>query len=99
MSFEPKHQTISGIYWTFLDYFVAKGSVFIGSVFLARILSPEDFGLLGMISVFIGLGNVLVNGGLTSSIIRLEKATEIDYSTIFYTNLSLSIFVYLLCFF
>jgi O-antigen/teichoic acid export membrane protein len=72
---------------------------FIAGIILARILGPEEFGLIGMISVFIAIGNALVDSGLSTSIIRTKDADNSDYSTVFYLNIALSILVYVALFF
>lgn len=89
-----KKQTLSGILWTFTETFVLRGLSFIASVILARLLGPTEFGLVGMISVFIALGNSLVDSGLSASLIRTKNADELDYATVFYLNLALSVLVY-----
>lgn len=92
-------QTISGFFWTFIDTFFIKGFTFCAMLLLARWLGPEEFGLLGMISVFLAIGITLVDSGLSSSIIRTKNADDEDFSTVFYMNLAMSIFIYLILFF
>jgi O-antigen/teichoic acid export membrane protein len=94
-----KKQTLSGLVWTFTDTFVLKGSSFIASLILARILGPEIFGLIGMLSIFIAIGQSLVDSGLSSSIIRTKDAGDKDFSTVFYTNLVMSFLIYAIIFF
>jgi O-antigen/teichoic acid export membrane protein len=94
-----KKQTLSGILWTFTDTFVLRGLSFVASIILARLLGPTEFGLIGMISVFIALGTSLVDSGLSASIIRTQNADDRDYSTVFYLNLMMSAAVYGLLFF
>lgn len=89
-------KTINGVAWTFLDGVARYGITFIVSVVLARLLSPEEYGLIGILMIFINLFNVVVEGGFTNAIIRKKDATDIDYSTVFYTNLVLSILMCLL---
>ena len=89
-----KKQTLSGIFWTFTETFVLRGLSFIASVILARLLGPTEFGLVGMISVFIALGNSFVDSGLSASLIRTKNADNEDYATVFYLNLALSLVVY-----
>ena len=93
-----RKQATSGLVWTFAQQF---GNQIIGfgvSLVLARILLPEEFGLIGMISIFIGIGNTLLNSGLTQSLIRSKELDQEDYSTVFYFNLVASIFMYGLVF-
>lgn len=94
-----KKQTLSGIIWTFTDTFVLRGLSFFASIILARLLGPTEFGLIGMISVFIAIGTSLVDSGLSASIIRTQNADDRDYSTVFYLNLMMSLLVYILLFF
>ena len=93
-----KKQTLSGVFWTFTDTFILRGLSFIASVVLARLLGPTEFGLVGMISVFVAIGNSLVDSGLSASIIRTKEANDQDFSTVFYLNLLMSVLVYGLVF-
>lgn len=94
-----KKRTFSGLIWTFVDAFVLKGLSFVAIIILARLLGPAEFGLVGMITVFIAIGTSLVDSGLSSSIIRTKNADDSDYSTVFYLNLFMSAVVYCLLFF
>lgn len=93
-----KKKTISGVIWSLLNLFLTRGASFFSTVIIARILSPEDFGLLGMIMIFMGIGTTLINSGLSQSLIRSNDVDEIDYATVFYTNIGISFLVYLLIF-
>lgn len=97
MSLQQK--TVAGLFWSFLERFSSQIIQFIVGIVLARLLLPEQFGLIGMISVFIALGTALTHSGLTSSLIRTPEADDIDYSTVFFTNLIASIFIYWILFF
>jgi len=89
-----KKETLSGLIWTFADTFILRGGTFIASLILARILGPKEFGLIGMITIFVAIGTSLVDSGMSSSIIRTKDADDKDFSTVFYTNLVLSILIY-----
>ena len=91
-----KKQALSGIFWTGLQQISSQIIIFIISVILARILMPEEFGLIGMIAIFIAIGNALINGGMASSLIRSGELDEDDYTTVFYFNLIASVLIYLL---
>ena len=80
--------------WSLINSFFLKGSVFFVSLFLARIIGPESFGLIGMITVFIYLGNIIQESGLSESIVRTQDVTDKDLSTVFYTNIIMSILIY-----
>lgn len=94
-----KEQAISGVLWTFSQQFSVQIINFIVQIILARILLPSDFGLIAMLVVFINIGQMLMDGGMTSSLIRTEKPDQLDYSTVFLTNLLMSILVYIIVYF
>jgi len=89
-----KKQAVSGILWTFLQQFGVQGIAFFISLFLARLILPAEFGLIGMIAILVGLGNVFINSGMNQSLLRSNNCTEGDFSTIFYFNVLLSILAY-----
>jgi teichuronic acid exporter len=85
--------------WTYSQQFGMQLISFAVSIVLARLILPEEFGLIGMITIFMGIGTALFTGGLTSSLIRTIELTEEDYSTVFYFNFAGSIFIYGILFF
>lgn len=91
--------TLSGLMWTFSQQFSIQLINFIVSIVLARLLLPSDFGIIGILAVFIAIGNTLIDSGLTLSLIRTPNATQKDYSTVFFINLIGSIIIYLIFFF
>ncbi|KXO00968.1 capsule biosynthesis protein CapK [Aequorivita aquimaris] len=93
-----KQQAISGVIWTFAQQFSVQIINFGVQIVLARLLMPEMFGLIAMINIFVSIGQMLMDGGMTTSLIRTKNADNKDYSTVFMTNLSVSIFVYLIVF-
>ena len=93
-----KKQAISGVIWTFTQQFSVQIINFIVQVILARLLLPEMFGLIAMINIFISIGQMLMDGGMTTSLIRTKNPDNSDYSTVFTTNLLVSIVIYLLIF-
>lgn len=84
--------------WTFAQQFGNRVVGFIISLVLARILLPEEFGLIGMIAVVVAIGNGLLEGGLTKSLIREQNSNNLDYSTVFFYQLITSVLIYLLVF-
>ena len=88
-----KEKTVSGVGWSAFDSIAKYGITFIVGVILARLLSPDEYGLIGILTIFINLFNVIVDGGFTNALIRKQGATEKDYCTVFYTNLVISIFL------
>jgi teichuronic acid exporter len=96
---ELKRKTLNGLVWTFVQQFGFQLVNFVVSIILARLLLPESFGIIGMISVFIALGKSLVDSGMATSLIRTEAPSSKEYSTVFFANLMISILAYLLVFF
>ncbi|QQX75953.1 MULTISPECIES: lipopolysaccharide biosynthesis protein [Aequorivita] len=93
-----RQQAINGVIWTFAQQFSVQIINFGMQIVLARLLMPEMFGLIAMINIFISIGQLLMDGGMTTSLIRTKNSDNKDYSTVFMTNLSVSIFVYLIVF-
>ncbi len=93
-----KRKTFSGLLWTFIDTFLLKGLSFIATIVLARLLGPAEFGLIGMIAVFIAIGISMVESGMSASLIRVRDATNADYSTVFYLNIIASCIIYCIFF-
>jgi teichuronic acid exporter len=93
-----RNKAISSVLWTSINTLGTQGVSFVVSLFLARLLSPAEFGLIAMMTLFIGIGNVLVNGGMATSLIRTTDVDDEDFTAVFYFNLITSICVYLLVF-
>ena len=88
-----KQKTISGLLWSFIENFSRLGLTFIIGIILARLLEPSEFGLIGMVTVFIGISQSLTDSGFTQALIRKNNCTQADYSTVFYFNLFIGFFV------
>lgn len=99
MADDLKQKTIKGVSWSFVEQILTRGVNFIIGIILARLLSPTDYGLVGMIGVFIAVSQIFIDGGLASALIREKDASEIDYATVYFTNLSLSFLFYFILFF
>ena len=98
MSESLKHKTVKGLGWSALDNAARYGMQFFIGIVLARLLSPDDYGLLGLVSIFTMVCTALVNGGFTTALIRKKDATEEDYNTAFICNLSMSLLLYTVIF-
>ena len=94
-----KKHALSSILWSFLQQFSSQLIVFSVQLVLARFLLPAEFGLIGMLTVFMGIGTALFEGGMTSSLIRVKEVDNRDFSTVFFFNLAVSFFVYFIFFF
>ena len=92
-------QTVSGVAWTTVQRFASLFLAFVANLVLARLLSPDDFGCIALLMVFISLSQIFVDGGFGAALIQKKDPTQDDYSTIFYWNLLLAIGLYFLLFF
>jgi O-antigen/teichoic acid export membrane protein len=89
-----KKQLKRGLIWTFIDNVFLRGFTFIVMLGLARLLTPKDFGLIGVISIFIVIGSAIIEGGMGNSIIRENKADKTDFTAVFYGNMIISFIIY-----
>ncbi|EIC29690.1 MULTISPECIES: lipopolysaccharide biosynthesis protein [Methylomicrobium] len=78
-----------GILWSAVDVSLRQGSQFAVLIVMARILSPEDFGVMALLALFAGLANVFVDGGFGSALIQRQNVTRTDESTVFFFNLAM----------
>ncbi|WP_426508571.1 lipopolysaccharide biosynthesis protein [Serratia proteamaculans] len=99
MSHSLKERAVSGMIWSIIERFLVQGVQFGISIVLARIISPSDFGLIGMVAVFIVLSDIIINSGFTQALIQKKDRTQTDYSTVFYFNLLISIILYAIIYF
>ncbi len=93
-----KDKTVKGVAWSGIDNVVQAGVTFVVSIVLARLLSPDDYGLIGIITIFTAVCTVIINGGFTTALIRKKDATDDDYNTVFIINLVLSFLLYAVIF-
>lgn len=94
-----KQKTVKGVSWSFVEQILTRGVNFVIGIILARLLSPTDYGLVGMLTIFIAFSQIFVDGGLTNALIREKDASDKDYSTVYITNMTLSVIFYFLLFF
>ena len=98
MGNDLRSRTILGLFWSLVDSFANQGIQFIIGVVLARLLSPKDFGIIGVLSIFMAISQLFINGGFSNALIRKKYCSEEDYSTVFIFNAIVSVFIYLLLF-
>ena len=91
-----KEKTIKGLSWSFIDNFVTKAVTFTVGIILARLLSPDEFGITAYILFFVAISNSFIDSGFSAALIRKKDCTPTDYSTVFYFNLTIAIILYLL---
>lgn len=89
---------ITNVIWKFAERILAQLVSFIVSVVLARLVLPDDYGAIAMVLVFINVANVFVTSGIPTSLIQKKDADKLDFSSVFYFNLVLSVILYLILF-
>ena len=93
-----KYQTKKGLYWKFAEQFSNYGIQFIVGIFMARMLSPEDYGLTALPAVFMAISGIFVSGGFGTALVRKPDLTEKDLSTAFYYSMGVGLLCYVLLF-
>lgn len=94
-----KDRTISGVGWSAADAFLGQGVSFIVGLVLARILSPAEYGLIGIVTIFTVILTGIVDSGFSNALIRKQNVSDVDYNTMFLTNLCISVVLYVLLYF
>ena len=94
-----RSKAASGIFWTAIQGFGGRGVQFVVELLMARVLMPSDFGLVGMLSIFIAVSQTLVDSGMANALIQKQSKDDIEYDTVFIFNLVISCVVYLVIFF
>lgn len=98
MSESLKHKTVTGTIWSSFERFSAQGIQFFVMVIMARILTPDDYGLVAELTVFIAIAQSLIDCGFSQALIRKQDRSEVDNSTVFYFNIVVGIALYALMF-
>ena len=91
---ELKGKVVSGVFWRFLERFLAQGIGFVVSIFLARMLSVEDYGAVAIILIFVNIADVFLSSGFSIALIRKKKLEEKDLTSVFYLNLIISVVLF-----
>lgn len=94
-----QQKTFSGMIWTFAQHFSLEGFGFVQGIILARLLVPKDYGLVAMTQIFFAIARVFIDSGFGNALMRKKNRKEIDYSTVFYTNVVLTFFFAVALFF
>ena len=89
-----KKRTAKGIFWSSVERFSVQGVYFVVTLIIARVLDPKDYGLVGMLTVFISVAQSFVDSGFTQALIRKKDRTEFDNSTVFFFNIVVSTIFY-----
>lgn len=90
---------IKSFIWKLLERTSVQGISFIVTIVLARLLTPNEYGLVALIMIFISFANVIIDGGLNTALIQKKDSNNIDFSTIFYFSLFVAFVLYTILFF
>lgn len=99
MSVSLKQKTVTGILWSSIERFSVQGVQFVIMIIMARILLPSDYGMIGMLAIFIAISQALIDSGFSNALIRKTNRSDVDFSTVFYFNIVIGILLYLILFF
>ena len=94
-----KKKTAWGFFWTFTEKFAAQLIFFVISIILARLLAPDDYSVVGIVTIFFAFANVLISGGLNTALIQKKDATIVDYSSMLWISIAVSCVIYAILFF
>lgn len=94
-----KGKTVKGVLWSSIERFSVQGLQFVIMIIMARLLNPDDYGLIGMLSIFLAVSQSLIDSGFSQALIRKQDRTQTDNSTVFFFNIIVGIVLYLALFF
>lgn len=98
MSESLKSKTVSGVLWSAIERFSLQGIQFIINILMARLLLPSDYGMIGMLAVFLQISQTFIDSGFSDALVQKKDRTETDLSTVFYFNIVISVLLYILLF-
>lgn len=91
---ENKRIIVKGFIWSAFETYSTQGIMFIVSIIMARLLSPSDYGLIGIVTIFLCIADTLIDAGFAQALIRKKECKIEDYSTVFYFNIAISCFIF-----
>lgn len=93
-----RKQTINGVFWSATERFSVQGSQFVVQIIMARILAPSDYGLVGMLAIFMAISQSIIDSGFSTALVQKKNRTETDFSTVFYFNIIVGLTLYFVLF-
>lgn len=99
MGDELKNKATQGVFWSAVERYSLQVVQFLLKLVIARILIPDDYGLIGMIAIFMAVSQIFIDGGFSNALIQKKERSEADYNTVFYINFGISVLIYLILFF
>lgn len=95
MAEDLKTKTKRSLVWSTIDRFSAMALTFVTGIVTARLLSPHDFGLIGALTIFSAIGNILVESGFSITLLRRKEITEKEYSAVLFFNIIIGVSLYI----
>lgn len=89
-----KTKAVKSVMWSSIERFSVQGIQFILSIVIARLVTPSEYGLIAMLSIFLAIAQTFIDSGFSNALIQKQGRTETDNSTVFYFNIAVSIIVY-----
>jgi len=89
-----KSKTVSGVIWSCIERFSVQGIQFVIMIVMARLLLPSDYGMIGMLAIFIAVSQTIIDSGFSNALIRKTDRSETDYATVFYFNIVVGLLLY-----
>ena len=93
-----KKKTVKGVMWSAMERFSNHGGQFVVMIVMARLLTPHDYGIVGLLTIFLAIAQALIDSGFSQALIRKQDRTEVDNNTVFYFNLVVSGGLYVVLF-
>lgn len=93
-----KSQAVKGVVWSAVERFSVQGIQFVLSIIIARLVAPSEYGLIAMLGIFLAIAQTFIDSGFSNALIQKKDRTEVDFSTVFYFNIVVSLVVYLILF-
>ena len=94
-----RRMVISSLLWKLIERAGTQGIQFIVQIVLARLLLPEDYGMIALVTIFITIANVFVQSGFNTALIQKKNADEVDFSSVFYLSLFVAALLYIIIYF
>ena len=91
---EMKQKVVKGLFWKLLENGGAQGIQFAIAIILARLLTPAEYGVVGIIMIFITIANVFVQSGFSTALVQKKQADEVDFSSVCYFELAVALVLY-----
>ncbi|MFR9542710.1 MAG: lipopolysaccharide biosynthesis protein [Rikenellaceae bacterium] len=89
-----KNSAIKGMAWTGVERLVCQAAQFVIGIIIARVLMPSDYGVIGMLAIFLAIAQSILDSGFANALIQKKERTNVDYCTVFYFNIAVSLLLY-----